>query len=31
MTFLIIGFALMIICVVFMAEFAKLSFFRGLF
>ena len=31
MTFLIIGFALMIICLVFMAEFAKLSLFRGLF
>ena len=31
MTFLIIGFALMIICLVFMAEFANNSFFRGLF
>jgi hypothetical protein len=31
MTFLIIGFALMIICSVFMAEFANNSFFRGLF
>jgi uncharacterized membrane protein len=31
MTFLIIGFALMIICVVFMAEFANNSFFRSLF
>ena len=31
MTFLIIGFALMITCLVFMAEFAKLSLFRGLF
>ena len=31
MTFLIIGFALTIICVVFMAEFANNSFFRGLF
>ena len=31
MTFLIIGFALLIICSVFMAEFANNSFFRGLF
>ena len=31
MTFLIIGFALMIICVVFMAEFANNSFFPSLF
>ena len=31
MTFLIIGSALMITCLVFMAEFAKLSLFRGLF
>ena len=31
MTFLIIGFALMIICLVFMAEFANNSFFGGLF
>ena len=31
MTFLIIGFALMIICSVFMAEFANNSFFGGLF
>ena len=31
MTFLIIGFALMIICSVFIAEFANNSFFSGLF
>ena len=31
MTFLIIGFALMIICLVFMAEFVNNSFFHGLF
>ena len=31
MTFLIIGFALLIICSVFMAEFSNNSFFRGLF